>query len=159
MTYRCGTIAPSTVRRAGGAPPPPPLAALCDDTAACADACRGGFAGKLGREARLAILGDLVAAGQALWFDRGQRQALVLWRTIPEWAAAIAAWARGTGMEGAVLSLADLTSGVEVRGSELEGLHPEVLLRALRLLEQGGKCRLFRGGGADDEGVKFGHSL
>lgn len=40
-------------------------------------------------------------------------------------------------------------------GTELEGLHREVLVRAVRHLEQQGKAKLFKGALGDDEGVKF----
>ncbi len=46
-------------------------------------------------------------------------------------------------------------SGVHVAGTELEGLHREVLVRAVRHLEQQGKAKLFKGALGDDEGVKF----
>jgi ESCRT-II complex subunit VPS25 len=39
--------------------------------------------------------------------------------------------------------------------TELEGIDRNVLMRALRLLEQKGKAAIFRGTSADDEGVKF----
>lgn len=109
----------------------------------------------LSREARVLFIDDLVQQGNALWFDRGQRQALILWKTIPEWAAAIAVWARAAGMDGAVLTLDDMQHGTEVKGSELEGIHREALVRALKVLEGTGKARLFKGTGPEDEGVKF----
>ena len=151
-------------------------------------------------------------AGNGLWLDKQQRQCLVLWKTLPEWAQAIYQWARSLGgrasaggrpaawREGAlaggmgcprlptavskqrgeawdaagagaalgrcrmrcvmlchavpccaalrwpglvesVLTLEEVSGGDEARGSELEGLHREVLLRALRLLEQQGKAK------------------
>ena len=46
-------------------------------------------------------------------------------------------------------------TGVYVAGTELEGLHREVLVRAVKLLEQQGKAKLFKGAAGDDEGVKF----
>lgn len=46
-------------------------------------------------------------------------------------------------------------TGVLVEGTELEGLHREVLVRAVKLLEQQGKAKLFKEAAGDDEGVKF----
>ena len=46
-------------------------------------------------------------------------------------------------------------SGVYVAGTELEGLHREVLVRAVKHLEQQGRAKLFKGAAGDDEGVKF----
>ena len=42
---------------------------------------------------KVLLLDDLVKAGSALWFDKAQRAALILWRAIPEWADVIYAWA------------------------------------------------------------------
>ncbi len=39
------------------------------------------------------------------------------------------------------MTLDELANGDEARGTELEGLHREVLLRALKLLEQQGKAK------------------
>lgn len=168
---------------------------------------------------RVLLLDDLVKAGSALWFDKAQHAALMLWRSVPEWAQLIHAWARDQGLQDSVVTVdemqasaaggaarwlcgmrwqqaprrrastqpcspslgacsrgckhlaAPLTlesprppapcfrlppqSGVYVAGTELEGLHREVLVRAVKLLEQQGKARLFKGAGGDDEGVKF----
>jgi len=46
-------------------------------------------------------------------------------------------------------------TGVYVEGTELEGLHREVLVRAVKHLEQQGKAKMFKGALGDDEGVKF----
>lgn len=40
-----------------------------------------------------------------------------------------------------MLTVEELAHGDDSRGTELEGLHREVLLRALKLLEQQGKAR------------------
>ena len=48
-----------------------------------------------------------------------------------------------------------LQTGVYVAGTELEGVHREVLVRAVRHLEQAGRAKLFKGAAGDDEGVKF----
>ena len=96
-----------------------------------------------------------MARGGGAWLDKEQRAVLVLWRSLPEWAALIAEWARGAGYDGGVITLHELSEGEEVQGTELAGAHRELLLRALRVLEGQGKARLFKGTSADDEGVKF----
>lgn len=58
-------------------------------------------------------------------------------------------------LAGSVLTLEELTSGVEAQGTPVEGLHIEVLHRALEVLEARGKAVRFKGDSADDEGVKF----
>ena len=65
----------------------------------------------------------------------------MLWRSVAEWADLIYGWARGVGLEGGVSTLEEMSGGDEVAGTELAGLHREVLLRALRALEAQGKAR------------------
>ncbi|WIA15790.1 hypothetical protein OEZ86_004273 [Tetradesmus obliquus] len=111
---------------------------------------------RLAPEAAVSFLDDLVAAGSALWLDGGAKaRCLVLWRRLPDVAAAIASWAASYGMADSVMLLDELAAGPEVAGTELEGLHREVLLRALQLLEAQGKVKLFKGATPEEEGVKF----
>lgn len=150
-------------------PPPPPLLLPA--------------AGRLTRDFKVVLIEDLVRSGNALWFDKSQRAALVLWRTVPEWAAAIHGWARAQGFEDSVVTVEEMQvgwgvrtglgggegsgllcffalgsllplcyvlhtqphtaaclpchtqEGVYVAGTELEGLHREVIVRAVRHLE------------------------
>lgn len=60
------------------------------------------------RDAKVLFLDDLVKAGSAIWFDKSQRSALVLWRSIPEWADAIYQWARGCGFEDSVVTVEEM---------------------------------------------------
>ncbi|EFN59341.1 hypothetical protein CHLNCDRAFT_19023 [Chlorella variabilis] len=110
---------------------------------------------RLSREFKVLLLDDLVRQGGALWSDKSQRAALVLWRGIKEWADVIYQWARGCGFEDSVVTVDEMQTGVLVEGTELEGLHREVLVRAVKLLEQQGKAKLFKEAAGDDEGVKF----
>lgn len=57
------------------------------------------------------LLDDLVKQGSALWFDRSQRGALILWRGIPEWAELIYRWARGCGFEDSVVTVDEMQVG------------------------------------------------
>lgn len=57
---------------------------------------------------KVLFLDDLVKAGSALWFDKSQRSALVLWRSIPEWADAIYSWARSNGLEDSVVTVDEM---------------------------------------------------
>ncbi|OAY82770.1 Vacuolar protein sorting-associated protein 25 [Ananas comosus] len=62
---------------------------------------------------------------------------------------------RENGFEDSVMTVEDLRSGIETRGTDLAGIDRGVLVRALKLLEQKGKVAIFKGTSADDEGVKF----
>lgn len=193
----------------GGLPPPrrrprrPPTCPQSNANLVC-------HAGRLTRDFKVVLIEDLVKSGNALWFDKAQRAALVLWRTVPEWAAAIHAWARAQGFEDSVVTVEEMQvgggvvfgrveacllslwvavlrgsagsavphamppplllpssphepthpqthalpaclpvrqEGVYVAGTELEGLHREVIVRAVRHLETqarpAGGCRLW----------------
>lgn len=110
---------------------------------------------KLNREARVSFLDACVQAGHGLWLDKAQRQCLVLWKTLPEWAQTLYQWARSLGLVESVVTLDEISSGEDSRGTELEGVHREVLLRAIKLLDQQGRAKFFKGASADEEGVKF----
>lgn len=88
------------------------LALVCD-MAPFVRSARGGFllAGRLPRDFQVLLIDDLVKQGSALWFDRGQRSALILWRGIPEWAELIYRWARGCGFEDSVVTVDEMQVG------------------------------------------------
>mmetsp|Transcript_32397 Transcript_32397/g.71591 ORF Transcript_32397/g.71591 Transcript_32397/m.71591 type:complete len:184 (+) Transcript_32397:43-594(+) len=111
---------------------------------------------KLNLDARVAFLDDLVASGQAEWLEaKAKRLCLIYWKKIPDWAASIYNFIKTYGLTDSVMTLDELSNGDDVRGSELQGLHREVLVRALKLLEAQGKVKMFKGATAEEEGVKF----
>ncbi|GKB52426.1 vacuolar protein sorting-associated protein 25, partial [Tanacetum coccineum] len=59
------------------------------------------------------------------------------------------------GLEDSVMTVDEIRTGVESRGTDIHGMDRTVLLRALKLLENKGKLAIFKGTSADDEGVKF----
>lgn len=63
------------------------------------------------RDVKVLLLDDLVRQGLALWFDKSQHAALVLWRSVREWADTIYAWARGCGFEGSVVTVEEMQVG------------------------------------------------
>ena len=77
----------------------------------------------------------------------------VFWKTPDEWAAAVEAFVDDTAQRGSVLTLYELTAGDATRGSELYGLDPVVLQRALAVLVKRGKAQVF--GAEESLGVKF----
>ncbi|GAB2234551.1 hypothetical protein Droror1_Dr00003806 [Drosera rotundifolia] len=109
----------------------------------------------LSHEAREAFLSALVAEGRAEWMDKSRRKCLVLWHRIQDWADIILRFATDNGFEDSVMTIEELRTGVESRGTELHGMDRTVLMRALKLLENKGKLAIFKGASTDDEGVKF----
>ncbi|WOK95735.1 vacuolar protein sorting-associated protein 25 [Canna indica] len=109
----------------------------------------------LSHEAREVFLSALVNEGRAEWMDKGHRKCLILWLRIQEWADYILNFVKENGFEDSVMTIEEIRSGVETRGTELAGIDRGLLLRVLRLLEQKGKVAIFKGTSADDDGVKF----
>ncbi|KAG6684537.1 hypothetical protein I3842_12G067700, partial [Carya illinoinensis] len=109
----------------------------------------------LSHEAREAFLSALVSEGRAEWLDKGHRKCLILWHRIQEWADIILSFVKDNGLEDSVMTVEEIRSGTESRGTELHGIDRTILIRALRLLEQKGKLAIFKGTSTDDEGVKF----
>jgi len=58
-----------------------------------------------------------LSAGHGLWLDRGQQSCLILWKKLEAWAATIHEWARSSGMQDSVMTVDELSSGDEVRGT------------------------------------------
>nr|XP_016494626.1 PREDICTED: vacuolar protein sorting-associated protein 25-like [Nicotiana tabacum] len=112
-------------------------------------------AGSLSHEAREAFLSALFSDGRAEWMDKGHRKCLILWHRIQDWADLIVNFVKEYGLEDSVMTVEEIRSGTESRGTELHGMDRTVLMRALKLLEHKGKLAIFKGTSADDEGVKF----
>ncbi|XP_050237856.1 vacuolar protein sorting-associated protein 25 [Mercurialis annua] len=109
----------------------------------------------LSHEAREVFLSALVSEGRAEWLDKGHRKCLLLWHRIQEWADLILRFVKDNGLENDVMTIEEIRSGTETRGTELHGIDRTILMRALKLLEHKGKLAIFKGTSADDEGVKF----
>lgn len=111
----------------------------------------------LRRQGRIEVLGaSPSAATQSLSTSTSPSDPFscyVFWKTPEEWAAAIEAFVDETAQRGSVLTLYELTAGDGTRGSELHGLDPVVLQRALATLVKRGKAQVF--GQEESLGVKF----
>ncbi|KAL3619162.1 Vacuolar protein-sorting-associated protein 25 [Castilleja foliolosa] len=62
---------------------------------------------------------------------------------------------KDNGLEDSVMTVEEIRSGIESRGTELHLVDRTILMRALKQLEHKGKLAIFKGTSADDEGVKF----
>ncbi|XP_020578049.1 vacuolar protein sorting-associated protein 25 isoform X2 [Phalaenopsis equestris] len=109
----------------------------------------------LSHESRELFLSALVSEGRAEWMDKSHKKCLILWLRIPDWADYIINFVKQNGLEDSVMTVEDIRTGIESRGTELAGIDRVVLMRALKLLEQKGKAAIFKGSSTDDEGVKF----
>uniref|UniRef100_A0ACD5YGI0 Uncharacterized protein n=1 Tax=Avena sativa TaxID=4498 RepID=A0ACD5YGI0_AVESA len=96
----------------------------------------------LSPEATEVFLSALVMEGHAEWTDLTQTKCLVLWRSIQDWANYILNFLNERGLESWVCTVEEVRFGDETRESELQGIDPGVLSRAVILLVQNGKARI-----------------
>jgi len=109
----------------------------------------------LNREEVQIVVDDLVAHGHGEWIDESHTTLRVLWRKPEELATDIYEWAVQNGNIGSVCTLYELHSGEDVNGMSFEGLDEELLRRALTVLENEGKCTIFKGDTSEEDGIKF----
>jgi ESCRT-II complex subunit VPS25 len=109
----------------------------------------------LDREGRLAVCEALVKTGQGEWEDPATKSRLrVYGRTADAWAAIIYDWAKATARTGgSICTLFEIHSWED--SDSLAGLHPEICLKALRVLEKSGKAQVYLASVVDETGVKF----
>jgi ESCRT-II complex subunit VPS25 len=79
----------------------------------------------------------------------------ILWRKPNELATDIYNWADKNGLIGSVCTIFELHSGEDVQGLSFQGVDEDLLRRALKLLEEQGKCAIFKGDTSDEDGIKF----
>ena len=103
------------------------------------------------------LVGDALVERQlGQWEDAAKTRLLVSSRTIEAWASTIYEWARDTGRLGTAPSTVyEVYAGDDAQRTPLEGLHPDVCLKALKVLEQQGKAVVIVGDSVDSTGVKF----
>lgn len=59
----------------------------------------------------------LCLSGNGMWLNKSQSQCLILWRKLPEWAAALHEWALSSGMQDAVTSIEEIMDGEDSHGT------------------------------------------
>ncbi|KAK3257401.1 Vacuolar protein-sorting-associated protein 25 [Cymbomonas tetramitiformis] len=109
---------------------------------------------RLDTDARISILEDVVSSGSGLWLREKQR-CLILWHNIPKWAEILCDWVKNNALYDEPMTLEEIVNGIESQGTEIHGVHMEILLRAVQHLEKLGRARLFQGTLDGAEGVKF----
>jgi ESCRT-II complex subunit VPS25 len=96
---------------------------------------------RLERWEKRVFLDALVEEGNAQWLGESKDKALVLWKSLAEWAEELYAWCKST--QESVLMLDGLQK--EMVGSQLEGIPvDEVYVPAIRLLEKSGRAKKFK---------------
>ena len=101
------------------------------------------------------VTADFCSSGHGEWLS-GDKQALrILWRKPDQLAVDIYQWAETNGYVGSVVTVYELHSGEDVNGMSFQGANEELLRRALAILEERGKCTLFKGDTSEEDGIKF----
>lgn len=98
---------------------------------------------------------DFVQAGHGEWHDENKTACRILWRKPEELAADIYQWAQFQGHVGSVVTVYELHSGEDNAGESFQGVDEELLRRALKILEDQGKCVVFQGETSLEDGIKF----
>lgn len=103
-----------------------------------------------------AVVLNFCESGHGEFTDENSKTVLrILWRKPEQLAADIYAWAQTNGYINGVCTVYELHSGEDVNGMSFQGADEELLRRALAILEEQGKCTIFKGETSDEDGIKF----
>jgi ESCRT-II complex subunit VPS25 len=102
------------------------------------------------------IVQDLIVSGNGEWEDVSTKtRCRILWRKPEQLAADVYEWARANGHINSVCTVYELHSGEDVHGMSFQGADEELLRRALKILQDQGKCTIFQGDTSSEDGIKF----
>lgn len=112
------------------------------------------------------VVEDFCQHGHGEWLDDnsssstqqdGKRRTAcrILWRKPEQLATDIYAWAEQNGHVNSVCTIYELHSGEDVNGMSFQGADEELLRRALAILQDRGKCTIFKGDSSSEDGIKF----
>jgi ESCRT-II complex subunit VPS25 len=110
---------------------------------------------ELSQEGIKSVMNDFVKSGHGEWDDDTKTRCRILWRKPEQLAADIYAWAEANGYINSVCTVYELHSGEDVNGMSFEGADEELLRRGLAILENQGKCTVFKGETSSEDGIKF----
>ena len=108
---------------------------------------------KLPLDGIILVLEELSKIGHSSPVDKNKTQWEIYWHTLDEWGNIIYDWATENGMTNTVCTIFELIEGENSVGQEFHGLDQSVIIKALKILEDKGKCELMLFD--DSEGVKF----
>ncbi|XP_017837238.1 vacuolar protein-sorting-associated protein 25 [Drosophila busckii] len=108
---------------------------------------------RLSPELLLQVLEQLQRSGHAAPLDKRRQEWQVYWHTLEEYGNLVYDWIQETGQTNSICTFYEISSGESTTQQEFHGVDEAVLLSALRLLEEKGKCELIEMDGS--HGVKF----
>ncbi|KAL7737879.1 hypothetical protein ACLKA6_006254 [Drosophila palustris] len=115
--------------------------------------CNESIKRRLSPELILLILEQLQGSGHAAPLDKRRQEWQVYWYTLEEYGNMVYDWIQETGQTNSVCTLYEIASGESTTQLDFHGVDESVLLKALRVLEEKGKCELIEMDGS--HGVKF----
>ncbi|EDW61061.1 vacuolar protein-sorting-associated protein 25 [Drosophila virilis] len=115
--------------------------------------CNESINRRLSPELILLILEQLQQSGHAAPLDKRRQEWQVYWYTLEEYGNMVYDWIQETGQTNSICTLYEIISGESTNQLEFHNMDENVLLGALRLLEEKGKCELIEMDGS--HGVKF----
>lgn len=102
------------------------------------------------------IMDDFVKSGHGEWEDPDVKtRCRIFWRKPEQLALDIYDWADSKGYINDVCTIFELHSGEDVNGMSFQGADEELLRRSLSILEDQGKCTIFKGDTSSEDGIKF----
>ncbi|XP_030377246.1 vacuolar protein-sorting-associated protein 25 [Scaptodrosophila lebanonensis] len=101
----------------------------------------------------LTILEHLQRSGHAAPLDKRRQEWQVYWYTLDEYGNMVYEWVQETGQVNSVCTIYEIAKGENTTQCQFHGVDEAVLVNALRLLEEKGKCELIELD--DSHGVKF----
>lgn len=101
------------------------------------------------------VVEDFCKHGHGEWQDENHTRCRILWRKPEQLATDIYQWAEQHGYLGSVCTIYELHSGEDVNGMSFQGADEELLRRALVILQDQGKCTIFKGDTSEEDGIKF----
>lgn len=112
---------------------------------------------RLSKESIDIIMENLIKSGRGEWIDTETKTTCrILWRKPEELATDIYEWAISSGnISGGICTIYELHSGEDVHGMSFQGIDEDLLRRALTILEDDGKCTIFKGETSSEDGIKF----
>jgi len=110
---------------------------------------------ELSGEGIAAVMVDFINSGHGEWEDDLKTRCRILWRKPEQLASDIYDWAEANGYINSVCTVYELHSGEDVNGMLFQGADEKLLRRALAILEDQGKCTMFKGDTSSEDGIKF----